>query len=127
MSNDILTKFFTEIGSLLESAKDFATTEIPEVAKEVLHYHAAKDGVFLFVGLFVLILAYVLDRKFTKMYADSKIDAADAMALFMVEIIAVIAAAVSLIVNTLDLFEILFAPRLHLIEYFAALVRHSNH
>jgi len=123
MSQEILNKFLTEMGELLKSAKDFTVDQAPQVAKEILRYNLASSVAYFLLGVALLVAAaktFKVLRKFQDDAGDY-----DVLPIFAwgAYILSIIAGVCMFFCNLSSILKITLAPRLYLIEYFAALVR----
>ncbi len=122
MTQEILNKFLSEMLGLLKETKDFAMEQIPQVAKEVLHYNLAVSILWTLVfgatfGMFVFFM--------TKIVKVVKEDGEYLPLLFFNGVPMLIFALLTLEKVT-DVIKIYLAPRLYLIEYLSNLLKVSK-
>lgn len=120
MDKTVIDKFMNEMLTLLQTAKDFAVTQVPEVCKEVLRYSLCEAIFYVVVGLFLLAACGFFARWLHKKAVEEN----DGN-YYMFNIFSCIVAAIGLGMicsNMLDAFKITMAPRIYLIEYFSHLV-----
>lgn len=116
MNNEILNKFLLEMVKLLETAKDFAMAQAPEICREVIKYNTVMGGLWLSSAVVFGLVAYKWGRKVFKNEEHSD-------AFVPVTIISGFLSILIFAVNISDFIKVLFAPKLYLIEYFASLVQ----
>lgn len=110
-----------ELRSVYSAGKDFALSQAPLVAKEMVYREAAKSVIWLAFGIFLAWAAKWLYGKFQ--VAAKENDRDPEVPIFFLGFALSAGIGISIIVhNCLDLFSVVFAPRLFILEEAAKLI-----
>jgi hypothetical protein len=123
MDKTMLDKFMNEILTLLQTAKDFAVTQMPEVCEEVLRYNLYNSIFCVVANLLGLIGCYLFARWLHKKAVAEDNDYFHVFSFFTA--IGAIFSLGMLLSSLMNAFKITMAPRLYLIEYFSYLISHK--
>lgn len=112
------------VGEIIEwtkGAKDFVSEQAPELVREVLAWGFWSHAIWaiacgLGVTLFVLV-AIICARAFSKTDNDDYVGGA------LVGMIGALIIGVFLVCNVIDMFYVVIAPRVYLLEYLKGLVK----
>lgn len=109
------------MSEILKSTKDFTAQQAPELMKEILHYKLAGNALEIIIGLIIGLIAYrvhvwILNRLKEESYSE-------AVMLYFGVVPTAIVSFICILDGIYDFMQILLAPRMFLIEYFAHLVR----
>jgi hypothetical protein len=129
MQKEIITKFIQSMIVLLESAKDFAVEQIPQVAREIIHYTIATDSVAMALSILGYVGLYKLYAYINKQALEAKkasiYNWLDIYGWHFVTGILFIVITVFFKESLFELLKATFAPRMFLIEYLYNLVNHG--
>jgi hypothetical protein len=118
----------------LDAAKNGAEWlkgQIPDVIQQFLYWNAAKDAVYIVMGIFLFILGIYLSSKIKKEYLKmhSLSEYYNDSAVFgtwFVLLLGIFIGTIMVITNSLDIIEIFIAPKVYLLEYATRLLA-SHH
>lgn len=120
--NPAIEKFIEEMTTILKSGKDFVVEQAPDIFKQVLHYKLAVSITWVVILIFGFSACWKIHKWI--MEEDEGFSVLnDRFGGYIVIGIFGVIGGVGLICNLDTVFEILFAPKIYLIEYFSGLVR----
>jgi hypothetical protein len=134
-----LTDILSEVLNLLQDGVEFAKGEIPLLIQDFLNWGIIKESKDVFIVLFLLIISIIFLFKFEekadksaawekrfdgnrnisldgKFISDVEDDAVVYTVTYYIFLAAVICATIALVVQSLDVFKVIYAPRVYLIE-----------
>lgn len=125
MTQEVLTKFISEMCDLLKAAKDFTLEQAPKVAIEILHYRLAMAIVYMVIALIIGTLGFFLRKWAVKAYKENgeRSNADMEFAWIFGWLAMLVACPVMFFINLIDLLKVTLAPRLYLIEYLSELLK----
>lgn len=120
MNKEILDKFVIEMTEVLKNAKDFGVAQMPDILKQILNYSFWFDVYILVLGALLFGIGFV-----GMVFAFVKLKDTDYGERCMLIIFAsVVASFVGLLMvfwTVPELFQIVIAPKVFLINYFVHL------
>lgn len=120
MNKDVLNQFVTEMLTILQDAKAFAAAELPELFKEIVAYGVWSNGIYIAIGVVLLITGVICTRKALKLKSHDEMD--EQMAFAITALVSLVIGIVSVAANISSFIQATVAPRLYLIEYFKELM-----
>lgn len=124
MEKELLNKFFQTMLDILQDAKSFMEKEIPLVCQEILKYNLYKSVIYSSLcGIAMSLTIYFSYKLFKFVAKDSPGD--EAIPIFIGGFVSVFL-LIGTISNALEAIQIIVAPRIYLIEYFANLVKQHH-
>ena len=124
MNKEIINKFAEEMIDLLKNVKDFTGTQIPLVCQEILKYETFQNIIWFSVWATLALSLFVSSVYFGKCYYKHKNKYENEGVLVTCVVFGICGLIISLIAicELLNVLQIIFAPRMFLIEYFARLI-----
>ena len=104
---------------------DFGKQQIPDVIHQLLMWNMAKAGVWLFIGVLVIVLGFIAVRK-VAIAAEDDCDGAGIVVWIFGSIFTLLFGLGFVVTNTLDILQIWIAPKVYLIEYAADMIKSAS-
>jgi hypothetical protein len=117
MNKDSLDTFVSVMTDMLKASKDFAVDQLPSVCKEILVFGVADNVGGLVFAVLLCLVAYKLHTK----VRDNHWDEATYLFVFIIVLVSLVLAGTA----THNLLQIMFAPKVFLLEYFKDLIPHK--
>lgn len=119
MKQEALEAFVNEVTSSLQSAKTFASAQLPDVAQQVIKYALALNIFDAVVGFGMLCLCYVAHLKIEKHVTSRD----ESVRVFYVLVFIIFLLGMAIFGCSVEnILQVTFAPKVYLLEYVAKLV-----
>lgn len=116
-------KFQEYLMSILEKTGEFLGEELPEVANQILIYSLYEGVTFIVLGLILLAGPVKLQHWITNVYEPGNYDMSKISWYIVTGLLGYFPILIMFVGNLLNIFKILLAPKLYLLEYAASLVK----
>jgi flagellar biosynthesis protein FlhB len=143
-----LTDILSEVLNLLQDGVEFAKGEIPLLIQDFLNWGIIRESRDVFIALFLLVIFIIflfrfkekadkskkLEKRFEgnrnillegKLISDVEDDAIAYNIIYYFFLTAAICASIAFVVQVLDIFKVIFAPRVYLIEEVSKLLSNN--
>jgi hypothetical protein len=126
MNNEALNKFVVEMTNILQSSKTFVIEQAPDVIQQVVKLHMAQALYLIGVGLVLLVSGMSIVTWANKKFKEGRDQEVLGMFAGIMSVVCVGIGTLMFFCNLYEAVSIWVAPKVHLLEYFAHLVRKTG-